>query len=139
MIVFDLRCGNAHVFEAWFGSTADYDAQVARGLVACPICDDVGITKAVMAPAVPSKSNQGASPAQIKAALGALAAVQAKVEANSDYVGPAFATEARAMHDGDVPPRTIHGEATKAEAAALVADGVPIAALPFRSKARADA
>ena len=139
MIVFDLRCGNAHVIEAWFGSTADYDAQVARGLVACPICDDVAVTKAVMAPAVPSKSNQGASPAQIKAALGALAAVQAKVEANSDYVGPAFATEARAMHDGDVPPRTIHGEATKAEAAALVADGVPIAALPFRSKARADA
>jgi hypothetical protein len=139
MIVFDLRCSTGHVFEAWFGSTGDFDAQVARGLVACPICDDNAVTKAAMAPAVPSKSNQGASPSQIKAALGALAAVQAKVEASSDYVGPAFATEARAMHDGDTPSRSIYGEATRAEAAALVADGVPIAALPFRSKARADA
>lgn len=139
MIVFDLRCGNDHVFEAWFGSTADYDAQTARGLVACPICDDASVVKAAMAPAVPSKSNRGASPSQVKAALGELARLQAKVEASSDYVGPAFASEARAMHDGDVPQRSIYGEATRAEAAALVADGVPVAPLPFRPKARADA
>ena len=58
MIVFDLRCGAGHVFEAWFGSTADYDAQQARRLIACPVCDDTAIGKAVMAPAVPAKGNR---------------------------------------------------------------------------------
>ncbi|HVJ02972.1 MAG TPA: DUF1178 family protein, partial [Sphingomonas sp.] len=27
MIVFDLKCGAGHVFEAWFGSSAAYEAQ----------------------------------------------------------------------------------------------------------------
>ena len=39
MIIFDLKCApQGHVFEAWFGSSDDYEAQSARGLVACPIC-----------------------------------------------------------------------------------------------------
>ena len=38
MIVFDLKCTHAHVFEAWFGSSADYEDQRARGLLTCPIC-----------------------------------------------------------------------------------------------------
>ena len=42
MIVFDLKCGTGHVFEAWFGSSADYADQQARGLVDCPICGDRG-------------------------------------------------------------------------------------------------
>ena len=34
MIVFDLKCSNqGHVFEAWFGSSGDYEAQQARGLI----------------------------------------------------------------------------------------------------------
>lgn len=141
MIVFDLRCGGDHIFEAWFGSTADYEAQRARGLVGCPICGDAGVTKAVMAPAVPAKGNRSApSPADAKMMLTALAAAQAKVEADCDYVGARFASEARAIHDGDAPARGIVGEATRAEALALVADGIPVAPLPFRSKrSRSDA
>ena len=139
MIVFDLRCDTGHVFEAWFGSTADFDAQVARGLVACPLCDDTGVTKAVMAPAVPSKSNRGASSSEVKAVLGAMVAAQRKVERDCDYVGPQFAAEARAMHDGEKASRGIYGEATPAEAAALVADGVPVAPMPFTLKIKADA
>ena len=34
MIVFDLKCGQSHIFEAWFDSSSDYEAQKARGLVA---------------------------------------------------------------------------------------------------------
>ena len=60
MIVFDLKCAShGHVFEAWFGSSADYEDQRARGLVACPICGDDEVTKAVMAPAVAAKGNRG--------------------------------------------------------------------------------
>lgn len=139
MIVFDLRCGQAHVFEAWFGSTADYDAQVARGLVACPICDDVGVTKAAMAPAVPAKSNRAASPAVVKAGLAALARAQAAVLDACDYVGPNFAAEARAIDAGEAEQRGIYGEATRAEVAALAADGIQAAPLPLPVRAKADA
>ncbi|MCE7797269.1 DUF1178 family protein [Sphingobium sufflavum] len=58
MIVFDLKCSHGHVFEAWFGSSRDYEAQQGRGLVSCPICHDPRVEKAVMAPAVAAKSNQ---------------------------------------------------------------------------------
>ncbi|MEO0412700.1 MAG: DUF1178 family protein [Pseudomonadota bacterium] len=58
MIAFDLKCDKHHVFEAWFGSSADYESQVSRGLIACPICDSTSVTKAIMAPNIGRKSNQ---------------------------------------------------------------------------------
>jgi hypothetical protein len=61
----------------------------------------------------------------------ALAALRRQVEENSDYVGLNFAAEARAMHDGALPERPIHGEARLEEARALLEDGVPVAPLPF--------
>ena len=135
MIVFDLRCGNSHVFEAWFGSTADYAAQSARGLVTCPVCGDGEVVKAAMAPAVPAKGNRAAMlPADAKRMLAALAGAQAEIEAGSDYVGTRFAVEARAIHDGEAEARAIVGEATLQEAAALAADGIAAVPLPFRSR-----
>jgi hypothetical protein len=145
MIVFDLQCRARHVFEAWFGSSDDYDRQIARGLLACPICGDAHIGKAAMAPAVPVKGNRGGAslPAserseavEIKAELAALATFQAEIEANSDYVGDRFADEARAVHLGDVPARAIHGEATIAEAEALADEGITVRPLPFRAGRR---
>ena len=56
-----------------------------------------------------------------------------QVEAYSDYVGEDFAREARAMHVGDAPERSIYGETKPDEARALIDDGVPILPLPFRS------
>jgi hypothetical protein len=162
MIVFDLKCAHDHVFEAWFGSSADYQAQSARGLVACPICGDSRVAKAVMAPAVASKGNQtrrGAPtdpsadapaepapapitahpPEAVKAMLAALAEAQAKVESSCDYVGDRFADEARAIHHGEVEHRGIYGEATLEQAAALRDEGIEVAALPFRPKRAANA
>jgi len=48
--VFDLQCANSHLFEGWFGSHDDYDAQQARGLVSCPMCQGTTITKRLSAP-----------------------------------------------------------------------------------------
>lgn len=134
MIVFDLKCGAGHVFEAWFASSADWDNQRAAGQVACPICSDPTVDKAVMAPAVPAKGNRRGDappPALMKAAMRALAAEQAKALQNSTWVGPDFATRARAMHAGEEERATIHGQATFADAKALVDDGVPVAPLPL--------
>jgi len=122
MIVFDLACGQRHVFEAWFGSTEDYESQRARGLVACPICGATEIGKAVMAPNVAPK---------MKKMLAALAKAQAQLLEKSEHVGAKFASEARAIHEGDAPERAIHGQATHEEARALVEDGVPVAPLPL--------
>ena len=53
MIVFDLRCiEGGEVFEGWFSSTSDYDGQLERGLVQCPVCGSAKVEKAPMAPRV---------------------------------------------------------------------------------------
>ncbi|MCJ8157612.1 DUF1178 family protein [Sphingomonas sp. LaA6.9] len=141
MIVFDLRCASSgHVFESWFGSSADYEDQRARRLIACPLCGDADVSKAVMAPNVAPKGNRGGTeirqlatpaPEQMKAALEALARAQAAALKDSHWVGKDFANEARAMHLGETEQRTIHGEATAEQARALVDEGVEVAPLPF--------
>ena len=141
MIVFDLVCGQGHVFEAWFGSSADYESQLERGLVSCAICGASEVCKAVMAPNVGAKGNRAPAvvpmrsgppaPAELKAALAALAKAQAKALEGSEHVGARFAVEARAIHDGDAPERAIHGQATVEEAKALVEDGIPVLPLPL--------
>jgi hypothetical protein len=52
MIRYRLVCEKSHEFEAWFPSGAGYDAQVKRGLVACPQCASTRVEKALMAPSV---------------------------------------------------------------------------------------
>jgi hypothetical protein len=132
MIIFDLRCqAQGHVFEAWFGSSDDYEAQRGRGLVACPICGSVEIAKAPMAPAVPAKGNRAPSPAQVKDLLTAAATAQKRLLEASEAVGERFADEARAIHLGEAEARSIHGRATSAEAESLIEEGVPITPLPF--------
>jgi hypothetical protein len=134
VIVFDLKCASGgHVFEAWFGSSGDYESQRARGLVACPLCRDGDVAKAVMAPRVGAKGNQGgeADPAALKAMMIKAAAAQKKMLESSDYVGERFAEEARSIHLGEADARAIHGKATPAERESLIEDGVPVAPLPF--------
>lgn len=134
MIVFDLRCGAGHVFEAWFGSSAAFEEQRARALVRCPVCDDAAVTKAAMAFNISAKANQVPAvpaPADAKAMLAALAQAQAALLENSEWVGAAFADRARAMHHGDTPQTAIHGQATLSEAQDLIADGVLVAPLPL--------
>ena len=134
MIIFDLKCEpQGHVFEAWFGSSADYEAQRERGLVACPLCGSTEIAKAPMAPRVGAKGNQaGASdPAAMKKMLADIAAVQKKLLDKSEHVGARFPDEARAIHLGDAEARAIHGQASRAEAESLIEDGIPVAPLLF--------
>lgn len=146
MIVFDLSCADGHRFEGWFGSSADYDDQQARGLIACPHCGSADVAKAPMAPAVPAKGNQRQEvlapqaaqpmantpmPPEVQKALAALAKAQAEALKKSTWVGSRFAEESRAMHYGERDEAPIHGQATLAEAKALIDEGVPVAPLPF--------
>ncbi|WP_454882857.1 DUF1178 family protein [Sphingomonas oryzagri] len=129
MIVFDLACSGGHVFEAWFGSQADYDDQRARRLVSCPMCGDGRVDKAPMAPRISGTRSSGApDPKQV---MQAMMMAQRKLLASSEDVGGRFADEARAIHAGDAEERQIHGRTTPAEAKKLVEEGVPVAPLPF--------
>ncbi len=130
MIRFSLSCSAGHDFDSWFQSGAAYDRLAARGMVACPVCGDTQVTKALMAPAVASaKPVASATPPVDPAAK--LAALRAEIEAQSEYVGSRFAQEARAMYLGERPNRAIYGEAAVADAKALIEDGVPVLPLPF--------
>lgn len=149
MIVFDLKCSShGHVFEAWFGSSFDYEDQSARGLLSCPICGDPDIGKALMAPAVAPKGNsrppartpiagEGAPAAtavdekQMREFMQAVAKAQAKVLESSTWVGRDFAEQARAMHYGEQDRASIHGEVAMEEARALMVEGIEVAPLPF--------
>lgn len=50
MKVLNLQCAQQHSFEGWFASEDDFQSQLARGLVECPMCTDIGIQKMPSAP-----------------------------------------------------------------------------------------
>jgi hypothetical protein len=135
VIRYALACDQAHEFEAWFSSSSDYDAQAERGLVECPFCGSRSVVKQIMAPAVSGTKRTGAEPGQTRAKMQAMMMdvareVRTHVEQNFDYVGDAFAREARDIHEGRSEKREIYGEATPAEVKKLKDDGVPCAPLP---------
>jgi hypothetical protein len=143
LIVFDLCCAAGdHRFEAWFASSESFADQQSRGLIACPICGDSEVKKAVMAPRVGAKSNQMAGPPAkqaetppepgpelVRKVLAEIAAKQAEMLPQSRWVGRDFADAARAMHEGRAAEDLIHGQASPEEAQALRDDG--IAAMPL--------
>ena len=103
-----------------------------------PVCASLAVKKQIMAPAVSGTKKRGTPAERMAAAengrrkmmMEAMAKVRAHVEDTFDYVGDAFAKEARAIHEGKSEERGIYGEATPTEVKALVEDGVPVAALP---------
>ena len=144
MIVFDLTCADGHRFEGWFASSDDFARQQASGLVACPQCGSLEVAKAPMAPAVPAKGNTRAAPSadkhpvasgklppEVAKAMRALAEAQAKALQDSTWVGDRFAEQSRAMHYGERDKTAIHGQATRADAEALLDEGIAVAPLPF--------
>ena len=132
MIRYALACDQAHEFEGWFGVSDDFDTQSAAGQIGCPVCGSTAVAKQIMAPMVSgTKRNALDLSPQAKASMmQAMAEVRQHVEDNFDYVGDAFAAEARAIHAGKSDDRGIYGEATPAEVRDLTREGVNIAPLP---------
>ncbi len=50
MKVLDLQCELGHTFEGWFGSEEDFQSQLSRGLVECPLCGASTVSKKLSAP-----------------------------------------------------------------------------------------
>lgn len=183
MILYSLRCEQAHQFDVWFRDSSAYEQQVAEGAVACPQCGSQKVEKAIMSPrlskadtsqeeasrqeisqeeasraggaeqaepggemtpaagqdeaafaskGMPAGEEQRApSQAEVRQALRQL---RTYIEANSDYVGSAFADEARRIHNDEAPQRNIYGETTTEEAEELEDEGVAFARVPWISR-----
>ena len=136
MILYNLRCSGNHEFEAWFRDSGTYDSQVGAGEVACPVCGDARVGKAIMAPRLSRSAKKGAaespSPAQVRTKyMQALREMRRQVEDNCDYVGPDFATEALKIHNGETDERNIYGEATEDETRSLIEEDVPFGRIPW--------
>ena len=136
MIRYTLRCERDHEFEAWFASSAGYDAAAAAGENACPVCGSLKVEKAIMAPSIggAAKSEERVTLAAVdprqQALLAAVREFRQKVTENADYVGSRFAEEARKIHYNETPSRSIYGEATPDDARALAEEGVSFDPLP---------
>ena len=129
MITYNLSCAEGHEFEGWFKNSAAYDSQEKSGALICPVCGDRTITKAIMAPAVASKSRAKGS-AEAKDVRQFVTGLRKFIETNADYVGAKFPEEARKIHYGETEQRHIYGESTIAQAKELIEEGVEIAPMP---------
>lgn len=136
MKVLDLHCSQHHGFEGWFASEDDFQSQLARGLVECPLCGDTAVSKKLSAP----RLNLGASQPESRQEVISMpdASLQAAwlkmvrhVMAHTDDVGERFAEEARRIHYGEIEERGIRGQASKEETEALLEEGIGVLPLPL--------
>lgn len=149
MKVLNLQCTHQHGFEGWFDSELDYLAQVDSGLLSCPICGDACITKMPSAPRLnlrgqtapaspaqdataqaPEQGDSGSAPMLPMALQGQMLKALRQVMKQTEDVGEQFATEARAMHSGEVEQRNIRGRTSPDEAMALLEEGIDLMPLP---------
>lgn len=162
MIHYQIRCSRGHEFDGWFKDSRGFDEQVARGFVECPVCRDKAVARALMAPSLPKARPASAAPEGPAAPVGRqsgdasapphtpiavtgsgmpdqtralLQRMRGEIEKNCDYVGPAFAEEARRMHRGESKRRGIYGEATPEQAESLSEEGISVARIPWVDRA----
>ena len=143
MKVLDLHCRSEHVFEGWFASEEDFQSQLARGLIQCPLCGDEQVQKRLSAPRLnlrgsasisgpvptaepPTFSQLPADPSQAAAWLQRMR----QTVAQSEDVGERFTEEARKMHSGETDPRPIRGQANIDQTLQLLEEGIPVLPLP---------
>jgi len=152
MIRYNLVCARQHEFESWFASSAAYDKQAKRGLVACPLCGSTEVEKAIMAPRLARTDKSIDVPRETAAPPVAptsdapepvamispqerefrtkLKELRDHLTKNAENVGRKFPDEARKMHYGEIEHRSIYGEASPKEAKELHDEGIEFHPLP---------
>lgn len=145
MKVLDLSCAHGHSFEGWFGSEDDFQSQLARKLVECPMCGDTAVGKKLSAPRLnfgaaapaatptptPSSTREVASLPSDPQLQAAWLKVVRHVMENTEDVGTQFAEEARRIHYGESDERNIRGQASREETEALLDEGIAVMPLPI--------
>jgi hypothetical protein len=136
MKVLNLQCSHGHSFEGWFASEDDFQGQIARGLVECPLCGNSAVAKMLSAP----RLNLGAPAPAVRQEVvnvpepelqAAWLKLVRHVVANTEDVGDRFAEEARRIHYGETGQRGIRGQASPEETEALLEEGIGVLPLPI--------
>ncbi|SAK39738.1 hypothetical protein AWB78_00017 [Caballeronia calidae] len=139
MKVLDLKCSHEHRFEGWFASTEEFESQLSRKLVACPVCSSTEVSRMPSAPRLNLSSTRGETAPQAPQPQAApeAAALQARalhfmreLIAKTENVGERFAEEARRIHYNEAPARSIRGVTTPEETHALLEEGIDVMPLP---------
>ena len=142
MIVFNLGCENSHRFEGWFASTEDFERQLGRKLVTCPLCGNANVSrlphavhigKAGGRPQRTERAEPSAAAPRQYANVGteALTKLVEHIIENTEDVGTAFPEEARRIHYQETPERRIRGTASREEVESLKDEGIEVVALPI--------
>ncbi|NND83413.1 MAG: DUF1178 family protein [Gammaproteobacteria bacterium] len=156
MIIYDLICDSSHEFEGWFKDADDMARQQAQGLLACPYCESLKVSKKLTASKVTRKSNSvgenqqaargsapqigggqevlmaGGSVAHYKKVQQMLRKVHDYIDANYENVGNRFAEEAIGIHRGERDPGNIRGIASAEQLEEMAQEGVDAVPLPPR-------
>lgn len=146
MIRYDLVCSRGHAFDGWFRDSAAFDEQRAGKAIACAVCGDTEVEKALMAPSIakgaqaPAAAPQPETPPQPKYVAGGAPdaarmlelarKLRRHVETHAENVGMRFPEEARRIHYNESEKRSIYGEASPEEAKALKEEGIAFHPLP---------
>lgn len=142
MITFDLSCDREHRFEGWFRNSEDFEDQLERNLLTCPLCGSNQVTKRLSAVAlhvgrrsapqpVPAPEQAqgvqavpGGAPKSEVSADSFLRVMAQFIERNFADVGPMFAEEARKIERGESEARNIRGTTTPQEEDSLRDEGI---------------
>ena len=134
MIRYDLVCENEHFFESWFKDSKSYQKQLETNEIVCPECNSSNISKSLMAPGIPKKTNTKNSNvianSNSKSINDAIRKIRNEIKKNSEYVGDQFPEEARKIHYNEAEMRSIYGKASKKEITELVDEGIDIIQIP---------
>ena len=140
MIVFDLGCENGHRFEGWFASNEDFERQIGRKLVTCPLCGNAKVSRLPHASHIRTGGKERAERAEPAAVarqqyvnIGSevLTKLVEHIIDHTEDVGAAFPEEARKIHYRESAERRIRGTASREEVDALRDEGIEVVALPI--------
>lgn len=127
MIVLNLQCDASHPFEGWFASSDAFASQQERGLVECPVCGSTLIHRTPSAPYVArGKPSPAQPPHDPRAMVAQFVSHLREAASKAEDVGASFAQEARKIHYGDAPDRSIRGQASGDEIGELIDEGINV-------------
>lgn len=140
MIVFNLGCENHHRFEGWFVSGEEFERQLGRKLITCPLCGNAKVVRLPHATYIKTGGSEHAPRAvpvvgtpQQYANVGreVLSRLIEHIIEHTEDVGAEFPEEARKIYYCEAPDRRIRGTASREDVEALKDEGIEVVALPI--------
>ena len=120
--------------ESWFKDSKELSKQLDANEIVCPECDSSNISKSLMAPGIPKKTNTKNSNvianSSSRSINDAIRKIRDEIKKNSEYVGDQFPEEARKIPYNEAEDRDLFMEKHQKEITELVDEGIDIIQIP---------